>query len=96
MKIIRNMPCCKKQCLKSLPQDEGLALVNGCIDELSGMAQAEKKIYLLEKVRGCMKFAFIWKRVRNSFVLTPSAYKHAIEVCLSSSRIKDRERSLTR
>lgn len=32
------------------------------------------------------KFAFIWKRVRHSFVLTPLAYKRAIESSLSSDR----------
>jgi hypothetical protein len=34
------------------------------------------------------KFAFIWKRVRNCFVLTPVQYKDAIEQILSSARIK--------
>lgn len=34
------------------------------------------------------KFAFIWKRVRNNFVLTPSAYKRAVEQSLSTERIK--------
>lgn len=35
-----------------------------------------------------LKFAFIWKRVRNALVLTPLAYRNAIEGCLTSSRIK--------
>lgn len=32
------------------------------------------------------KFAFIWKRVRNNFVLTPLAYKRAIESSLTNDR----------
>ena len=34
------------------------------------------------------KFAFIWKRVRNCFVLTPLAYKCAIEESLSTTKYK--------
>ena len=33
------------------------------------------------------KFAFIWKRVRNRFVLHPLAYKEAIEKSLSNDKI---------
>jgi len=34
------------------------------------------------------KFAFIWRRVRDAFVLTPDAYKEAIESSLSNDRVK--------
>ena len=34
------------------------------------------------------KFAFIWKRVRNNFVLHPTAYRQAIESSLSNEKIK--------
>lgn len=51
---IRNTPCCSKHCLMSLPQEAGLAIARGCIDEIIGMSQAEKKQYLLEKIRGCI------------------------------------------
>jgi hypothetical protein len=34
------------------------------------------------------KFAFIWKRIRNNFVLTPLQYKTAVEDCLSNERLK--------
>ena len=34
------------------------------------------------------KFSFIWKRIRNCFVLTPMKYKTTIEQILPSQRIK--------
>jgi hypothetical protein len=34
------------------------------------------------------KFAFIWKRVRNAFVLTPLQYAEAVEQSLSNDKIK--------
>jgi hypothetical protein len=61
-------PCCKRQCLKALPRNSAVAIAEGCLAELRSMKSIEKKIYLLEKVRGCVKsvhdsgyVSFNWK-----------------------------------
>jgi hypothetical protein len=66
-RIVTN-PCCKRHCLKSIPRDASLVIATGCLAELRGMKFTEKKIYLLEKVRSCVKtehdsgyVSFCWK-----------------------------------
>ena len=65
---IVSTPCCRKQCLKSIPRDAAVSIAEGCLAELRGMKYVEKKIYLLEKVRSCVKtvhdsgyVSFNWK-----------------------------------
>jgi hypothetical protein len=67
-KRIVSSPCCRRECMKTIPLDKAVAVATGCLNELHGMSQLEKKMYLLEKVRGCVKtkhdsgfISFSWK-----------------------------------
>lgn len=41
--------------MKSMSLKQAVAVATGCLNELHGMTQAEKKFYILEKVRRCVK-----------------------------------------
>ena len=47
------MPCCNNRCLRQIPISDAVAAATACTQELHGMGAAEKKIYLLEKIRNC-------------------------------------------
>ena len=55
VKRIARESCCKRRCLRQLPEDAALAVVRGCLKELKSLSLYEKKLYLLEKVRSCVK-----------------------------------------
>ena len=51
---ICSVPCCKRECLISEDYKTGIELVQGCISEVRRLSRCEKKMYMLEKVRGCL------------------------------------------
>lgn len=67
-KPIVTASCCKRDCLCILDPTQALEVVKGCMDEVRGMSRVEKKEYLLEKIRNCVKkkhdsgyISFNWK-----------------------------------
>lgn len=74
-------PCCRKHCLKSIPRDAAVAIAEGCLAEVRGMKFAEKKIYLLEKVRSCVKTVHDSKYVSFNWKVGVAPAPSACNVC---------------
>lgn len=80
-KRLVSTPCCKRECMKSMPLKNAIAVATGCLNEIHGTSHAEKKVYILEKIRSCVKTKHDSGFISFAWQVGVSPAPRALNVC---------------